>query len=265
MIANMETHTLLEEARSRAKDILLRCVTAHGYRASAQAEGYPQIWARDSTAAFLGAAAVGDPELLAAGRASLQTMGAYQSARGLIPLNVNPDSGYVSTENAGAMDGNLWYILGHYLHFITTGDSNFLQTHWPIIDKAMMWLDYQDMNECGLLEIPEAGNWMDLLAVRYNVLYDNVLYYAAKLAHEVLAQHLDDSCTGFSVRRRRRRCARTHKPAHVGGSLLGCQSLCRTPGETKGHPPGMVHALPQRGHHLQPPVLPAMGGIPRIW
>ena len=32
------------------------------------------------------------------------------------------------------------------------------------------------MNECGLLEVPEAGDWMDLLAVRYNVLYDNVLY-----------------------------------------------------------------------------------------
>ncbi len=46
------------------------------------------------------------------------------------------------------------------------------------------------MNECGLLEIPEAGNWMDLLAVHYNVLYDNVLFYAAKLAHEQLAQQL---------------------------------------------------------------------------
>lgn len=46
------------------------------------------------------------------------------------------------------------------------------------------------MNECGLLEVPEAGDWMDLLAVRYNVLYDNVLFYAAKLAHEELSRLL---------------------------------------------------------------------------
>jgi glycogen debranching enzyme len=139
---------------------------------------------------FLGGAAVGDGDLLAAGRASLETMSAHQSPRGLIQLNVNPDTGYISTENAGAVDGNLWYILGHYLHFQLSGDLAFLQRHWPNINQALTWLDYQDMNECGLLEIPEAGNWMDLLAVRYNVLYDNALYYAANLAHAELAKQL---------------------------------------------------------------------------
>jgi hypothetical protein len=48
------------------------------------------------------------------------------------------------------------------------------------------------MNECGLLEIPEAGDWMDLLAVRYNTLYDNALYYAAALAHQQLVRHLPE-------------------------------------------------------------------------
>ena len=68
--------------------------------------------------------------------------------------------------------------------------SLFLQQHWPHIDLALTWLEYQDMNECGLLEVPEAGNWMDLVAVRYNVLYDNALYYATVLAHRQLAKHL---------------------------------------------------------------------------
>jgi len=71
---------------------------------------------------FLGAVTTGHADLLAAGRASLETMRAHQSKRGLIQLNVNPDTGYVSTENAGAVDGNLWYILGHYLYFQVTGD-----------------------------------------------------------------------------------------------------------------------------------------------
>ncbi len=186
----MKAQVLIEEAHRRALDILYRCVTPKGYRASALPAGYPQVWARDSMITFLGAVTTGEPELMAAARASLETMGAYQSRRGLIQLNVNPDTGYVSTENAGAVDANLWYILGHYLHFLVTGDVAFLVAHWPRIDRALIWLEYQDMNECGLLEVPEAGDWMDLLAVRYNVLYDNVLYYAAVLAHQELSKHL---------------------------------------------------------------------------
>ncbi len=186
----MSTRAILTDARQRALDIVHQCVTPHGFRASARAAGYPQVWARDSMITFLGSAVTGDPSLITAGRASLETMSAHQSRRGLIQLNVNPDTGYVSTENAGAVDGNLWYILGHYLHFKLTGDSEFLRCHWPHIDKALTWLDYQDMNECGLLEIPEAGNWMDLISVHYNVLYDNVLYYAAHLAHAEMAKHL---------------------------------------------------------------------------
>lgn len=181
---------LIHEARQRALDILHRCVTPHGFRASALEVGYPQIWARDSVVSLLGAVASEDPALIAAGRASLETLSAHQSRRGLIPLNVNPDTGYVSTENAGGVDSNLWHILGHYLHFLISGDTTFLARHWPTIDRALVWLEYQDMNECGLLEVPEAGDWMDLLAVRYNVLTDNVLYYAAVLAHQQLARAL---------------------------------------------------------------------------
>jgi hypothetical protein len=88
------------------------------------------------------------------------------------------------------VDANLWYVLLHYLHFQTTGDVEFLRAHWQIISRAVAWLEYQDMNECGLLEIPEAGNWMDLVAVRYNTLYDNVLFYATILAYDLLRQRL---------------------------------------------------------------------------
>ena len=186
----MESQLLLATTRQHALQVLHQCATRHGFRASALSAGYPQVWARDSIITFLGAAATGDPDLIAAGRASLETMSAHQSRRGLIQLNVNPDTGYISTENAGAADANLWYILGHYLHFQLTADTAFLIRHWPHIDRALAWLEYQDMNECGLLEIPEAGNWMDLLAVRYNILYDNVLYYATVLAHQELVKHL---------------------------------------------------------------------------
>lgn len=183
---------LIVEARERATDILMRCITPAGFRASALTTGYPQVWARDSAVTFLGAAATGLPELITAGRASLETLGDYQSDRGLVPLNVNPETGYVSTENAGAVDANLWFILSHYLHYQLTQDECFLTDHWRKIERAFLWLQYQDMNECGLLEIPEAGNWMDLMSVRYNTLYDNSLYYAAALAYEEMQKILPE-------------------------------------------------------------------------
>ncbi|MEL7590791.1 MAG: hypothetical protein AAGU17_05805, partial [Anaerolineaceae bacterium] len=181
---------LVSEARKRAQDILHKCVTPAGFRASAEANGYPQVWGRDSVITLLGALASGDADLLSAGKASLETIGNMQSCWGLLPLNVNPDTGAVSTENAGACDVNLWYILGQYALFHATGDRLAVIDNWPRITQAITWLQYQDMNECGLLEIPEAGNWMDLIAVRYNTLYDNVLYYAATLAVEDMERAL---------------------------------------------------------------------------
>jgi hypothetical protein len=59
------------------------------------------------------------------------------------------------------------------------GDSVFLQQAWPSLEQALLWLRYQDSNECGLLEVHEAMDWADLFANRYNVLFDNILYAAA--------------------------------------------------------------------------------------
>lgn len=183
---------LVQEAKKQAIEILHHCVTPYGFRASADPKGYPQIWGRDSSITLLGALASGDQELIAAGRVSLDTLGSAQSCWGLVPLNLNPESGYISTENAGACDANLWYILGQYALFQATGDRVALEKAWPRITRALNWLQYQDMNECGLLEIPEAGNWMDLISIRYNTLYDNVLYYAATLVYEELSSKYAD-------------------------------------------------------------------------
>jgi hypothetical protein len=192
--------SVIEQARQKALELLLECITPYGFRASAQLHGYPQIWARDSVITFLGAVASQENQLIITGRNSLETLGAHQSPMGLIPLNVNPDTGYVSTENSGAMDSNLYFILGHYLYYKVTGDLEFLKKSWKRINCAMNWLLYQDMNECGLLEIPEAGNWMDLFSVRYNTLYDNVLYYASSLAYQELSAVLPTEDCNLPVR-----------------------------------------------------------------
>ncbi len=189
----MKKDKLLATAYDKAVETLLKCTTRTGFRASGLSTGYPQVWARDMGVTALGAIADQNQELIDCVRASLDTLGNHQTQRGLIPLNVNPDSGYISTENAGAMDANLWYILTHYMYYIATQDTQFLSEYWHTITKAIQWLEYQDMNECGLLEIPEAANWMDLVSVRYNTLYDNALYFAVTLAYEAMAKVMSNT------------------------------------------------------------------------
>src|SRR5947209_2690398 len=98
---------LIEEARERALAVLYRCVTELGFKASALEQGYPHVWARDAAITALGAVATGEPGLMAAFRASLDTLTQHQSELGLIPLNVGIATHTVSTENAGAADSNL--------------------------------------------------------------------------------------------------------------------------------------------------------------
>lgn len=182
---------LIDEARERAVEVLQRCSTPIGFKASGLARGYPHVWARDSIITALGAAWAEPALFMRPLRASLDTLGAFQSSLGLIPLNVDVASQTVSTENAGAVDANLWFILGHYYHWLLTHDDAYLRAAFPRLQRALLWLRYQDMNECGLLEVPEAGDWMDLLSVRYNVLYDNALYFACLIAFARMATACD--------------------------------------------------------------------------
>lgn len=177
----------VEQAYGEALKVLRECASPLGLKASALAGGYPQVWARDAPITSLGALMTGETELIQAARVSLETLGAHQSRLGMIPLNVDTRTGTVTTENAGAIDAAMWFVLGHHAHWRVTGDTPFLREHWPQIRAALTWLEYQDMNGCGLLEAPEAADWADLYATRYNTLYANALYVGTLSAAANLA------------------------------------------------------------------------------
>ncbi|MBI3361989.1 MAG: glycogen debranching protein, partial [Chloroflexi bacterium] len=65
---------LIEEARQRAIDVLGRCATDLGFKASALERGYPHVWARDSAIASLGAGVSGQASMVASIRGSLDTL-----------------------------------------------------------------------------------------------------------------------------------------------------------------------------------------------
>jgi glycogen debranching enzyme len=185
-------------AKQRAEQILLANGSALGLLGASQA--YQQVWARESMICALGLLLTQSPEGPAIHRRSLETMRRYQSELGKIPHNVGlpnvQDPAMIAhggrlekgcangeaiedTIHAGCVDSNLWYILGVYSDVVSRGDMELLHANWPSLEKALLWLRYQDSNECGLLEVHEAMDWADLFANRYNVLFDNVLYYAA--------------------------------------------------------------------------------------
>jgi glycogen debranching enzyme len=189
--------TLTDTAYDKALDVLRRCVSLLGFKASALAGGYPQVWARDAPITALGALLTGDADLIACAKASLETLGSKQTDLGMIHLNVDTRTGEVTTENAGAVDANLWFIVGHFCYLGATGDEAFVRSQWPKLTRALLWLRYQDMNACGLMEVPEAGDWADLYSVRYNVLYDNVLYVAALRMMAGMAERLGEAGTQY--------------------------------------------------------------------
>lgn len=190
----------VEQAYQAALNVLRACASPLGLKASALSSGYPQIWARDAPITALGALMTGDEALLQAARISLETLATHQSELGMIPLNVDTRTGAVTTENAGAIDANMWFVLGHYAYFQTAQDITFLQQQWPSLQAALTWLQYQDMNGCGLLEAPEAADWADLYATRYNTLYANTLYVGTLEAAARLVQILGENGAVYSER-----------------------------------------------------------------
>ena len=177
---------LTETALEKAHAILGSECSPIGLMASP--EGYPHVWARDSVITSLGATQSVSPGHENCLRVSLATLAGQQSELGAIPNNVSVATGRLDHTNAGSVDSNLWYILGHYIQHRASGDVEFLREYWPSLDRALLWLRYQDSNGCGLLEVHEAADWADLLANRFNILYDNALWYAALRAMADMAR-----------------------------------------------------------------------------
>jgi glycogen debranching enzyme len=172
-----------------AVQVLERCLTEYGFVASPGL--YPEVCARDSMITSLGAAVTGDDRLKEGFERSLLTLAKYQSDLGQIPHFYHTKENWVEYGEAGNVDSNLWYIIGAAVHNIRYHEVEFLKKLYPSLEKALLWLRYQDSNNCGLLEVHEAADWADLFANRFNILYDNILYYAALKSMVYLAETMN--------------------------------------------------------------------------
>ena len=181
-----------ERAREQAWRVLRANQGELGLRAAGAA--YPEVWARDAIIAGLGIAASGGTDDLDSLRRSLRSLAAGQSRLGRIPNHVRriDDNGplIADTVFAGAIDASLWYIIGYDVLTRGMDSTDDAAAVWESLQGAHRWLEYQDTNECGLLEVHESMDWADLFANRYNSLLPNVLWFEANQAMSRMATRL---------------------------------------------------------------------------
>ncbi len=138
---------------------------------------YDSLFSRDVSVCVLGALASGDKQLIAAARTSLQTLASAQADNGQLPFYYKPEMNEVKWWYPGSIDGTIWWAIAALSYVAETNDQDFYTAHKAAIEKAFVWLTYQDTNNDSLLEQGEAADWADEFPRMGTVLYSNALWY----------------------------------------------------------------------------------------
>ncbi|PIV64679.1 MAG: hypothetical protein COZ37_00795 [bacterium (Candidatus Ratteibacteria) CG_4_10_14_3_um_filter_41_18] len=169
-----------EEAYSKAVEVLKRCATPYGFFAAYP--GYDAVWARDSMIISLGASLVKVPSFKETFAKSLITLAQHQSRLGQIPNAVDIFSKRKSHVDYASIDSTLWYIIGHYTYKKRYHDSSLFRRYRSSIQKALLWLSYQDVGEEGTLEQLPTTDWQDAFPHKYGrTINTQALYYRVLL------------------------------------------------------------------------------------
>ena len=184
---------ITKQAYNKAIEVLKLATRPVGFFASAAKDVYQGLWARDSMIASLGAALAGG-NFKDVFRKSLETLSRHQSELGQIPNAVgdyNLDRKSKITFNT--IDSSLWYILGQFVYAKSYQDNKLAVKHKKNIDKAFLWLRYQDPNEDALLAQQPTMDWQDAFPHKYGrTINTQALYYAAlkMFGRKKLAEHI---------------------------------------------------------------------------
>ncbi|MDP3991220.1 MAG: glycoside hydrolase 100 family protein [Candidatus Nealsonbacteria bacterium] len=172
--------TEIQTAYQKAIRVIEHCQKPTGFYASGLPGGYEATWARDSIITSLGASLVGTKFEIPF-RKSLELLAKHQSPLGQIPNAVgtyNIDRRSDVTYNT--IDSTLWYIIGHFVYAKAYREKTLLKRYKKSIDRAYLWLKYQDPNEVTLLAQQPTMDWQDAFPHKYGyVISTQALYYSA--------------------------------------------------------------------------------------
>lgn len=194
---------LLKVAYDQAIVVLHKNITPLGFSACSLEDNaitgtdanYHSVWARDGSSTVVWSLDIKDEAITTCQRQTLKTLLDHQAPSGQIPANVGiasnkPDYGGVG--GIGSIDSALWLIIALWRYAKDTGDHSLVHEYYPKIQRVMDWLGAQDINNCGMLEVPDCSDWMDLFTRNYNVLYDEVLWHRALLCYANISSLHED-------------------------------------------------------------------------
>jgi len=189
-----EEQATLQLAYQKAIEALRRNITPKGFSACSLDDNtvygtdsnYRSVWARDGAKTICWTLDLDDEDIRQCQAATLRTLLAHQAPAGQIPASVSIDTNlpeYSGVGGISSIDSGLWVIIALWRYSRDADDWSIVDEHAGQIQKTMDWLSAQDSNNCGLLEIPEAGDWMDLFGRNYHVLYDQVLWHRCLICY----------------------------------------------------------------------------------
>jgi glycogen debranching enzyme len=100
---------------------------------------------------------------------------------------------YISGHGAPSLDGQALLVIAGLAYTQATGNSIFLEKHWPELRLAMTWLESyrKGSEEDPLLHQGAFADWADSIARHGRVLYTNVVYWKALSEMAIAATQLD--------------------------------------------------------------------------
>lgn len=194
---------LLQTGYPRAVEALRKNITPKGFTACSVQDNevlgtdanYRAVWARDGAKTIVWTLDLDDPDIRDCQRNTFRTLLSHQAPGGQIPGHVlietdQPEYGGVG--GITSIDSGLWLIIALNRFCEATGDWSLAEEFRHGLQRAMDWIGAHDSNNCGLLEIPEAGDWTDLFARSYHILYDEVLWYRCLVCYTGILRRLGD-------------------------------------------------------------------------
>ncbi|MBU2545387.1 hypothetical protein KKC65_02980 [Patescibacteria group bacterium] len=190
---------ITEEAYNKAIKVLESCSRSFGFNASGLKGGYNGLWSRDSMITSLGASVLGE-KFKTTFKNSLELLSRNQSKLGQIPNAVGDyNTDRKSRVTFNTIDSTLWYIIGNSVYVKTYNDRTLLKKYQKNIDKAFLWLSYQDPNEDKLLAQQPTMDWQDAFPHKYgHTINTQALYYIAlkMFGQNELAEHIKKVING---------------------------------------------------------------------
>jgi len=204
-----EEQALLQLGHQKAIEALRRNITDKGFSACSlddnQVYGtdanYRSVWTRDGAKSVVWTIDLEDDDVRRCQEQTLRTILGHQAPAGQLPAHVTVDTDepeYGGVGGITSIDSALWTIIAVWHFCRSREDWSLIEEYADQLQRALDWLSALDSNNCGMLEIPEAGDWTDLFSRSYHVLYDEVLWhrclvcYSQILRHQGIEERADD-------------------------------------------------------------------------